>query len=113
MLHAGFTGSALLLPVQREHDVVCSVVKRDELKMGLQTKQRVAIERGDLIKRERRALGVVEGLDKSPLDADYIERQPMAAARVFRMRREPCGQAAAQIAQRERAAWVVDEICNG
>ena len=110
---SGLTGLALLTLVQAQHQVIGRVCECDQLQMRLQRQQRVAVECGNLIDRERVVFGQIECFHKGPLDARHIHSQRMASGAVLRVGREPLWQFAAQIAQRERAAGIGREIRNG
>ena len=89
--NAGFTGLLLISLVQVENQFVGRVAKWNELQMRLQREVRSGTERGDLVKHERRQLGVVECLHESPFDAGNIEGKAVTAARGLRIGGEPVG----------------------
>ena len=70
--------------VQLEHELVRGVAQGDQLQMRLQSEARLAIERRDLLKRQRRQFGGIERFDKCPLDARDVHCEAMAAARPAR-----------------------------
>ena len=51
----------------------------------LQSQPRIAVKRGDLIKRQRRALGIVKRFNERPFDAHYIQSQALPPRGKFRM----------------------------
>ena len=104
VLDAGCAGSAALLCVEGEDQLVGGVVEGEELDVGLEAEAGAGVEGSDLVEGERSVLGVVKGFDEGPLDAGDVEGEAMAAAGVLGIAGEPLGKVGAEVAEGEGAA---------
>src|SRR5579859_7924505 len=80
--------------------------------MRLQREARVAVERGDLFQGKRFAFGVVKGFNECPLNPGYVFGKACAPSSKVWILLEPLRKMRAEVAQRERAAGMLREICD-
>jgi hypothetical protein len=66
-----------------EDQIVGWILECQQLNMRLESELRIGSDGGNFLGAQRRTLGVVEGLDTSPLDAHYVEREGLPAACVL------------------------------